>query len=84
MKFKSALIVNFKLLREVSLDFSLDPARPVTVIRAENGSGKTSTLSALQWGLYGDAGLDLGIVYLQPPHTPAVLDDLAAALAPLA
>jgi len=33
---------------------------------------------------YGDAGLDLGIVYLQPPHTPAVLDDLAAALAPLA
>ena len=58
MKFKSALIVNFKLLREVSLEFSLDPSRPVTVIRAENGSGKTSTLSALQWGLFGDAGLD--------------------------
>ncbi len=33
---------------------------------------------------YGDAGLDLGIVYLQPPHTPAVLDDLATALTPLA
>ena len=58
MKFKSALIVNFKLLREVTLEFSVDPSRPVTVIRAENGSGKTSTLSALQWGLFGDAGLD--------------------------
>ena len=32
---------------------------------------------------YADAGLDLGIVYLQPPHTPDVLDELAAALAPL-
>ena len=32
---------------------------------------------------YADAGLDLGIVYLQPPHSPDVLDELAAALAPL-
>jgi F420-dependent oxidoreductase-like protein len=32
---------------------------------------------------YGDAGLDLGIVYLSPPHTPDVLDEIAAALAPL-
>ena len=31
-----------------------------------------------------EAGLDLGIVYLPPPHTPAVLEPLAAALAPLA
>src|SRR4051794_34088033 len=58
MKFKSARVQNFKLLREVALKFSVDPNRPVTVIRAENGSGKTSTLSALQWGLFGDAGLD--------------------------
>jgi F420-dependent oxidoreductase-like protein len=33
---------------------------------------------------FADAGLDLGIVYLPPPHTPAVLEPLAAALAPLA
>jgi F420-dependent oxidoreductase-like protein len=32
---------------------------------------------------FADAGLDLGIVYLPPPHTPAVLEPLAAALAPL-
>jgi hypothetical protein len=33
---------------------------------------------------FAEAGLDLGIVYLPPPHTPAVLDPLAKALAPLA
>jgi F420-dependent oxidoreductase-like protein len=32
----------------------------------------------------GAVGLDLAIVYLPPPHTPAVLEPLAKALAPLA
>ncbi|MBA3653773.1 MAG: LLM class F420-dependent oxidoreductase [Actinobacteria bacterium] len=32
---------------------------------------------------YAGAGLDLGIVYLPPPHTPAVLEPLAKALAAL-
>jgi len=31
----------------------------------------------------GAAGLQLGVVYLPPPHTPAVLDKVASALAPL-
>ena len=30
----------------------------------------------------GEAGLDLGIVYLSPPHSPKVLEPLAAALRP--
>ena len=54
---KSARVRNFKLLRDVAIDFGDDPERPLTVIRAENGSGKTSTLLALQWGLYGQDGL---------------------------
>src|SRR5919201_3414601 len=58
MKLKNARIQNLKLLRDVALDFSVDSDRPVTVIRGENSSGKTSALSALQWGLFGDAGLD--------------------------
>jgi alkanesulfonate monooxygenase SsuD/methylene tetrahydromethanopterin reductase-like flavin-dependent oxidoreductase (luciferase family) len=29
---------------------------------------------------FAEAGLDLGIVYLPPPHTPAVLEPLAQAL----
>jgi hypothetical protein len=32
---------------------------------------------------FNDAGLDLGIVYLPPPHTPAILEPLAEALQPL-
>lgn len=36
-----------------------------------------------QAAAYGEAGLDLGIVYLPTPHTPDVLAPLADALAPL-
>jgi F420-dependent oxidoreductase-like protein len=32
---------------------------------------------------FSEAGLDLGIVYLPAPHTPAVLEPIAEALAPL-
>ena len=72
MKLKSANIRNFKLLREVDLDFSTDPNRPITVIRAENGSGKTSTLTALQWGFFGDEGLDASarMVRISPSDWP--------------
>lgn len=35
-------------------------------------------------GAWAEAGLDLGIVYLPPPHTPDVLGPIAEALAPLA
>jgi len=57
MKIRSVGIQNFKLMRDVKLDFSLDPAHPLTVIRAENGNGKTTLLHALSWALYGDKGL---------------------------
>ena len=45
--------------------------------------GDTAALAAEVEAL-GEAGLDLAIVYLPPPHTPAVLDDVVAALEPLA
>ncbi|MET7505779.1 AAA family ATPase [Streptomyces albidoflavus] len=48
---------NFKLLQDVRIDLSVDPDRPLTAIRAENGSGKTSLLYAILWGLYGVSGL---------------------------
>jgi F420-dependent oxidoreductase-like protein len=45
----------------------------------EGGFGKLAEdVAAL-----GEAGLDLAIVYLPPPHTPAILAPLAEALAPL-
>lgn len=70
MKLKSARIRNFKLLRDVVLEFSDDRTRPLTVIRAENGSGKTSTLVALRWVLYGKDGLDDPTMRLSPTTWP--------------
>jgi DNA sulfur modification protein DndD len=52
------------------LEFSEDRHRPLTVIRAENGSGKTSTLVALRWALYGKHGLDDPTMRLSPTTWP--------------
>ena len=57
MRLESAHIKNFRLLEDVELDFSTDPTSPLTVIRAENGSGKTSILHALRWAMYGERGI---------------------------
>lgn len=57
MHLARAYIENFKLLEDIKLEFSTDAAKPLTVIRAENGSGKTSLLYALLWAFYGMAGL---------------------------
>ena len=70
MKVVAARIRNFKLLRNIDLTFSVDPNQPLTVIRAENGSGKTSTLQALRWALYGKDVLDEPQVRLSPADWP--------------
>ena len=57
MKITRARFKNFRLLRDVEIDFSTDPEKNLTVIRAENESGKTTLLMGLQWGIYGDAAL---------------------------
>jgi DNA sulfur modification protein DndD len=57
MKVLSVEFHNFKLLEDVRISISTDPTRPLTVIRAENGSGKTSLLYGLLWGFYGGNGL---------------------------
>lgn len=57
MRFHRARFQNFVVLRDVELRFSVDPSAPVTVIRAANGSGKTTCLRALEWTLYGDKSL---------------------------
>ncbi len=57
MRILRARFENFRLLRDLELDFAKDPDKRLTVIRAENESGKTTILAALQWGLYGDDAL---------------------------
>jgi len=70
MKIETARVRNFKLLRKVDLKFSSDRDKPLTVIRAANGSGKTSTLQALRWALYGKDVLEDPMVRLSPADWP--------------
>lgn len=55
MKLVKATFKNFRLLRDVTVEFSTDSENKLTVIRAENGTGKTTLMSALIWGLYGSS-----------------------------
>ena len=57
IKLVQAKVQNFRQLRNIELSFARDPESPLTVIRAENGTGKTTLLSALTWGLFGDDAL---------------------------
>ena len=57
MKLLRAHIENFRLLRDLTLEFATGGTRNITVIRAANESGKTTLLTALQWGLFGDSAL---------------------------
>lgn len=50
-------IENFACFASIAVEPSTDPNRPLTVIRAENGSGKTTFLRAVRWGMYGEKGL---------------------------
>ena len=70
MKLVSAHIKNFKLLKSIDLDFSIDGGRPLTVIRAENGSGKTSILYALRWAMYGANGVPAGMRFTAAKSLP--------------
>lgn len=67
------------VLRAHCADVGRDPAEITTSTHLR---GSTSEVVE-QAKRYGDAGLDLGIVYLQPPHTPDVLEEIADALEPL-
>lgn len=53
MKLISAKFKNVRLLRDVTINFSTDDHKKLTVVRAENGTGKTTAMSGLIWGLYG-------------------------------
>jgi DNA sulfur modification protein DndD len=57
MKLIRAEFCNFRLLRDLTIDFSGEEEKNLTVIRAENETGKTTILTALQWALYGDSAL---------------------------
>ena len=57
MKLIRAVFKNFRLLRDLELEFSTDSTKKLTVVRAENETGKTTMLHGIQWALYGDDAL---------------------------
>ena len=57
MKLLRAEFTNFRILRDLILDFSSETEKRLVVVRAENESGKTTILNGLQWALYGDDAL---------------------------
>ena len=57
LKLRRVEIENFACFDRIVVEPTTDPDRRLTVIRAENGSGKTTFLRALRWGMYGEKGL---------------------------
>ena len=57
MKLLRAEFQNFRLLRDLDLEFAAGARGTLTVVRAANESGKTTILHALRWALYGDVAL---------------------------
>ena len=57
MQLIRATFKNFRLLKDLTLDFSTDDDKPLTVIRAANETGKTTCEYGLMWGLYGSSAL---------------------------
>ena len=57
LKFRRIEIDNFVCFDTVIIEPSLSSEKPLTVVRAENGSGKTTFLRAIKWGMYGERGL---------------------------
>ena len=57
LRFRRIEIMNFVCFDDIIVEPSCDPERSLTVLRAENGSGKTTFLRAVRWGMYGENGL---------------------------
>lgn len=55
---KRVKIENFRQLRDIDVSFGVDGEKSLTVIRAENRTGKTTFQQALSWALFGDDAID--------------------------
>jgi hypothetical protein len=71
------------VLKERCAEIGRDPAEITTSTHLRYDPSAGPRPLAEQAAAFGAAGLDLGIVYLPPPHTPAVLEPIADALGSL-
>ena len=79
---------DFKRKRDVlhqhCADIGRDPSEIMTSTHLRQSRSGDPASVVEEAAAFSEAGLDLGIVYLPPPHTPTVLEPLAEALAPFA
>jgi DNA sulfur modification protein DndD len=57
IQFLKLELTNFAIYPRATLSFSVDPAKPLTIIRGENESGKTTLMRAFLWVLFGADGI---------------------------
>lgn len=60
MELDRVIIKNYRQYRDVDIDFARDPEKNFTIIKGNNGTGKTTLLNALSWCLYGEEVHDYG------------------------
>jgi F420-dependent oxidoreductase-like protein len=72
------------VLHQHCADIGRDPSEIVTSTHLRLGPDGDAGPVVEQAAAFAEAGLDIGIVYLPPPHSPAVLEPLAARLQELA
>lgn len=58
MLLKSITLKNFRQFKDITLDFSTDNEKNVTIVIGDNGSGKTTLLQAFFWCLYGSVSFN--------------------------
>ncbi len=57
IQFLEIELSNFAIYPRALFRFSTDPSKPLTLIRGENASGKTTLMRAFLWVLFGKEGL---------------------------
>ena len=72
------------VLHEACAAIGRDPAEIMMSVHVTVPADGDPAPVVEQAAAFGEAGVDLAICYLPPPHTPAVLEPLAEALTPLA
>ena len=72
------------VLHEACAAIGRDPAEIMTSVHVTVPADGDPAPVVEQAAAFGEAGVDLAICYLPPPHPPAVLEPLAEALTPLA
>ena len=60
MELNKVVINNYRQYRHVDIEFARDPEKNFTIIKGNNGTGKTTMLNALSWCLYGEEIHDYG------------------------